>query len=142
MMVLAMFTTSCNDFRDKETPKQFVEAPKDFTGVWQLTTVSRNSIDITDVMDFSQFRLHLNGDNTYTLENKLPFVVMHNGKWGADDPQYPFFLEFQEEGAEYPSRAEILFPVVDGERQIQLTLSPGCASNVYVYLFKRVPSNN
>lgn len=114
------------------------EAPKDMSGVWQLTTVSRNGIDISDAMEFTKFRLHLNADKTYQIENYLPFVVKKDGNWQVDDPQYPFHLIFQEAGGTGEVKTEISYPVVDGKRQVSLTLSPGHKSNKYKYVFVKV----
>ena len=107
-------------------------------GVWQLKTVSRNGSDITHTMNFSQFRIHMNADSTYVIENYMPFVVKKNGKWSVDDPYYPFFLTFYEEGKTTPAKVQISYPVVSGSRNITLTVSPGCYSNSYVYSFERV----
>ena len=114
------------------------EAPKDLSGVWQLSQVTRNGIDISEAMDFSKFKLHLNADNSYQLENYLPFIVRHDGSWKVDDPQYPFHLIFQEGGASQEVKTEIAYPVVDGKRQVSLTLSPGHKSNKYKYVFVKV----
>ena len=50
-----------------------MEVPKQLDGKWQLKTVVRNGTDISEVMDFSQFRLIMNKDNTYNIENYLLF---------------------------------------------------------------------
>lgn len=63
--------------------------------MWQLTTVSRNGTDITDVMDFSQFKIHLKKDGNYSIENYLPFVVRHDGKWNVDDAYFHFTFTLQ-----------------------------------------------
>ena len=128
---------ACDTFRDDFSADSYSEAPKEMSGTWQLKTVSRNGSDISDAMDFSQFKLHMNSDNTYSLENYLPFIVEENGTWAVDDPVYPFALTFQEEGGE-PVTVEISYPIVEGKRNITLTLSPGCYSNSYVYAFEKV----
>ena len=130
--------TACDTFNDDFSADSYSEAPKEVSGIWQLTGVTRNGSDISDEMDFSQFKLHLNGDNSYTLENYLPFVVEGNGTWTVDDPLYPFSLTFQEEEGGDPVKVEISYPIVKGKRNITLTLSPGCYSNSYVYSFVKV----
>ncbi|MDD3036614.1 DUF5004 domain-containing protein [Bacteroides sp.] len=138
LFVLLGLVTACNTFKDEITPDSYTEVPKQLDGKWQLKTVSRNGTDITEVMDFSQFRLTMNKDNTYTIENYLPFLVKKNGTWKTDDITYPFFLTFQEEGSTREARTEITYPIVKGKRHITLTISPGCSSNSYIYSFEKV----
>lgn len=68
-----------------------------------MSAVSRNGIDITDMMDFTRFHIVLNEDNTYEIENYLPFIVKANGSWSVDDPIYPFHLLLKENGTEEES---------------------------------------
>lgn len=138
LFILLGFMSACNTFKDDIAPDSYMEVPKQLDGKWQLKTVVRNGTDITEVMDFSQFRLIMNKDNTYTLENYLPFIVKKNGTWKTDDPTYPFFLTFQEEGVTWEAKIEITYPIVQGKRHITLTVSPGCSSNSYVYSFEKV----
>ena len=126
---------SCDSYKDVETPEELVEHDKNLSGVWQLSRVKRNSIDITDAMDFSQFRLHLNSDNSYELENRLPFPVEENGEWSVDDPTHPFQLTFREYDAQDGIDVAIQYPIVEGCRQLTITHSPGCKSNKYEYVF-------
>ena len=72
------------------------------------------------------------------IENYLPFLVKENGTWRIDNLTYPFFLTFQEEGAEREAITEITYPIVQGKRHITLTISPGCSSNSYVYSFEKI----
>ena len=72
------------------------------------------------------------------IENYLPFLVKKNGTWRIDNLTYPFFLTFQEEGAEREAITEITYPIVQGKRHITLTISPGCSSNSYVYSFEKI----
>jgi hypothetical protein len=141
LLLVVMFGSvalvGCDSYSDNQELRTD-ETPKDLSGVWQLSSVTRNGIDISDAMDFSSFRLHLNTDKSYELENYLPFVVKKNGTWQVDDPQYPFHLIFQETGASSPVKTEISYPVVDGKRQVSLTLSPGHSSNKYKYVFVKV----
>lgn len=138
LFALLGIVSACNTFKDEITPDSYAEVPKHLDGKWQLKTVSRNGMDITEVMDFSQFRLILNKDNTYAIENYMPFLVKKNGTWKTDDPTYPFFLTFQEEGSDREAKTEITYPIVQGKRHITLTISPGCSSNSYVYSFEKI----
>ena len=141
LFILILFLigiTSCDTFKDKVSADDYEEVPKDLDGIWQLSSVSRNGTDITTAMDFSRFLLYLNKDSTYRMDNYLPFVAKGNGTWKVDDPKYPFHLIFKEEGNEEGKTVEIGYSIVEGERQISMKLSPGCAGNVYVYVFKRV----
>lgn len=133
--------TSC-DMKDNETPSTFVESVKDMSGVWQLEQVVRNNVDISEAMDFGQFKLHLNADGTYNLENPFPFPVLTDGTWELDDPQHPFAIVFNEEGTTDPQLVEVTFPITTEGRQIALSFSPGCASNKYKYQFKKVTAVN
>lgn len=142
-LVIGAFLTltmisSCDTFEDEMTPDSYSETIKHVDGNWRLFTVSRNGIDITKYMDFSRFHIVLNKDNTYEIENYLPFIVKGNGTWSVDDPQFPFHLIFREDGADETVETEIGFLTVDGERQLTIKLSPGCHTNTYVYTFKQV----
>ncbi len=140
-LLTILFMVSCDTFSASSDPDKNMEQVKDVSGVWQLTTVSRNGNDITDAIDFSQFKLHLKKDGNYTIENYLPFVVRHDGKWKVDDAYFPFHLYFTEEGAENQESTEILFPITNGERNIIITHSPGCVTNSYTYVFKKISEN-
>ncbi len=89
-------------------------------------------------MDFKRFHVLLNKDNTYKLNNYLPFIVKNDGTWNVDDPIYPFHLILKEEGSEKEVKTEIGFLTVDGQRRLTITLSPGCYSNKYVYTFEQI----
>lgn len=138
--VIGLTATSCDSYKDNETPDKFVEADKDLSGSWALVKVMRNNVDITSTMDFPRFRMHLNHDGSYRLENRLPFPVRHDGLWAVDDPAHPFLLSFTEDGAIGAMEVGIQYPIVEGARQLSITHSPGCASNKYEYLF--VKANN
>ena len=129
--------SSCSQFNDDSNPFEISEAVKDVSGVWKLKAVTRNNIDITSEMDFTKFALRMNSNGTYELENYLPFVVERNGTWKTDDPQFPFRLSFLEQGAANSVDVDFNFPVTNGLRSLQITLSPGCASNVYTYTLER-----
>ena len=127
MLISIMVSCSTIDAYDVE------ESVKDISGVWKLQMVSRNGIDITESMDFSQFTLNLNSDGTYTIDNYLPFVVKENGIWNTDNPTMPFQILFKEESKSEPVKVELNYPIVNGSRSLTIKLSPGCYSNTYVY---------
>lgn len=136
-----LFMVSCDTFSAPSDPDKNTEQIKDISGIWQLTTVNRNGTDITDAMDFSQFKINLKKNGTYTIENYLPFVARHDGKWKVDDAYFPFHLYFTEEGSSEPLSTEIQFPFINGERYIVITQSPGCYKNTYTYKFKNITEN-
>ena len=131
MLMSIMVSCSTYDVYDVE------ESAKDISGVWILQSVSRNGVDITESVDFSQFALNLNSDGTYTIDNYLPFVVKENGIWNTDNPTMPFQILFKEGSKSEPVRVEFHFPAVNGSRSLTIKLSPGCYSNTYVYQLKR-----
>jgi len=137
IFMIFTFFGSCDSFRDSE-PEVFQESTKGINGVWQLKTVSRNFIDITKEMDFSRFRLNLNEDGSYTMDNYLPFAVKKNGKWRVDDPQYPFHIIFTEDGSGKEVSIELSYPISQGKRIISVTVSPGCSGNSYMYMFEKI----
>lgn len=137
-LALTVIISSCDTFKDEMTPGSYSETVKYIDGNWQLATVFRNGIDITEYMDFSAFHIILKKDNTYEIKNYLPFIVKNKGKWSVDDPQFPFHLVFEEEGMNKEVKTEIGFSTVDGERRLTIKLSPGCHTNTYVYTFKQV----
>lgn len=134
LLAILVALPACGEFQDN-TDSAAAETKKDLSGTWKIYTASRNAMDITQMMDFTQFRLRLNPDGSYVLENPLPFLVRKNGQWKTDDPQYPFILSFTEEGASEPVTTELYYPVVDGKRRISLTFAPGCRNNTYTYVF-------
>lgn len=140
-VLLGAFTfslVSCNTFNDETLPDTYSEVPKDISGEWELYNVTRNGIDITKRMDFSSFHLLLNADNTYKLDNYLPFIVKQDGTWSVDDLLYPFHLIFKEGTSQYEVKTEIQYVTRGGKRQLILTLSPGCHTNEYVYTFQKI----
>ena len=58
-LLTTLLVTSCDTFSAPADPDKNTEQVKDISGTWQLTTVSRNSNDITETMDFSQFQIDL-----------------------------------------------------------------------------------
>lgn len=137
-VLLSMITlNACDKFSATESDV-FEEAHKDLSGSWKLEKVTRNGIDITELMDFTKFSLDLKEDGNYVIENYLPFVVKNTGKWQVDDPLYPFHLIFEEEGGDSEEvSVEIEYMIVNGKRSLSIDLSPGCFSNTYTYVFNR-----
>ena len=116
-----------------------IEPPKDLSGIWRLSKVVRNSVEITSWVDSTGFRLELRNDNTYILQNnKIPFIVNTNGSWASDDPLYPFQLSFLQTDSTTAKIGNITTPVVKGERNFDITFSPGCFNNSYVYSFTKI----
>ena len=138
IVLLGATLYGCHTFKDELTPDIYEEVPKQLDGTWKLKRVVRNGMDITELMDFSRFRLVLKSDSTYSIEHYLPFLVRKDGTWSIDDPTYPFFLTFREEGQTGTARTDITYPILDGKRHITLTISPGCSSNSYTYSFEKV----
>lgn len=137
LLIMAFSICSCSKFSD-ESPDIQEESIKDVQGSWKIVKASRNEAEITTLMDFSKFRLHLNDDKTYSIDGYLPFLVRDKGTWDVDDPQYPFRIIFDEEGSNGPLVSSLNFPVTGGVRQIRLTFSPGCHTNAYTYEFEKV----
>jgi len=111
------------------------EPVKDVSGSWKVIKATRNGTDITAIADFTQFRLNF-ANGKYTLANKLPFLVTQNGAYSLDDPKYPFQITFTPDGGNAVATA-FNFPIVNGNRQLSLTFSPGCPNNTYVYIFQK-----
>ena len=133
----AVTILSCSTFSDEANPYAAKEAMKDMSGTWRLKTVTRNGVNITQQMDFSRFRLNLNADGTYSIQNYLPFVVSGDGTWAVNDPQHPMLLTFKENGSAEGINLDFSYPIVDGSRTLSITLSPGCHTNSYVYTLYR-----
>ncbi|HEY4788472.1 MAG TPA: DUF5004 domain-containing protein [Bacteroidales bacterium] len=127
-----LFLFSC-----KKDLTKFAESYKEITGTWKIVELTRNSEDMTSRMDLSKFRIIFNGDNTYTLQDQFPFFVTEPGTYRFDDPQYPFFLNFQVTGSTTENKVSFEYPIVNGKRQIKLTITLGCNKNSYVYYFEK-----
>lgn len=108
------------------------ESVKDISGSWKVLKATRNGSDITSAVDFTQFRVNFDAAGNYTLVNRLPFIVSGNGKYLFDDPNYPFKVFFNVTGGTTLSTA-FSYPIINGVRQINITFSPGCTLNTYVY---------
>lgn len=132
MLFLALFFWgSCK--MEQIAPAQ--ESTKDISGNWQVIKATRNGTDITSLIDFSQFRLSFN-NGSYTLVNRLPFLVSQNGSYTLDDPKYPFQITFTAAGGK-PVSTAFTYPIVNGVRQLTINFSPGCPQNAYVYVFQK-----
>lgn len=140
-LCLIFLPAACDKF-DSNSVDLPEESEKVIDGTWKIARVTRNDADITALMDFSRFRLTFNADNTYVIANYLPFAVKENGTWRLDDPQYPFYLTLDENGAPEALKLDFNYPVVNGQRIISLSFSPGCHSNVYTYVFEREITQN
>ncbi len=137
LLACCFLVCSCNTFNSDED-ENVTEFTKEVDGTWRVIKASRNGTEITKLMDFSKFTLILNSDNTYSMQNYLPFLVKKEGTWHVDDPQYPFKLIFDQAGASEEVVAMLSYPVVNGKRQVSLSFSPGCPSNIYTYVFEKV----
>jgi len=135
-LIIPFIISSCDKFSD-ESPVISEESAKDLEGSWKIVKASRNGVEITAMMDFSKFRLIMNSDNTYTIDNYLPFLVRDNGTWELNDPYRPFLLTFKENTAGEGLVSNLNFPTVGGIRQLRLTFSPGCQANSYTYEFEK-----
>jgi hypothetical protein len=132
---IAIFFSGC----EKEQLGQTTESVKDIAGTWKITHLTRNGEDLTERMDLSKFRIVFNEDKTYSLVDKMAFVVDEAGVYSLDDPQYPFAIVLTPQSSTDESKSvKFQFPVVKGERRLDLTLSMGCSSNTYNYVFEKV----
>jgi len=136
LVSMAVLLVRCEVFDTEE--KVYTESEKTIAGNWKIVQAFRNDVDITELMDFTQFRINFKTDNSYSIDNYLPFVVDNNGTWTLDDPQYPFKILFTVDGETGTLVSDLNFPIVNGSRQIGLTFSPGCQSNQYTYILEEV----
>jgi hypothetical protein len=111
------------------------EPIKALSGSWQIVKATRNGTDLTTRFDFSNFRINFT-DSSYTIDSLVPFIVNRSGKWAFDDPSYPFNLNFTAKDSGTRS-SPLLYPVVNGQRNVIISFSPGCASNSYQYTLKK-----
>ena len=139
MLSLILIACSCNMFEDVNSGIGNTEVPLDVSGNWQIVSASRNGSDITYSLAFTRFKLNLNKDGLYSIENYLPFVTKEtSGKWAIDDPIFPFRLFFYNTDGSNEIVAILNYQVYEGRRRIILTFAPGCASNTYSYVFEKV----
>ena len=112
------------------------EAPKNISGSWKIVKATRNGADITSSFDFTQFRLKFDSIGSYSIVNKLPFIVNAGGKYALDDPEYPFKITFTPDGGTAIATS-FNYPTLAGVRQLSLTFVPGCTLNSYIYTLER-----
>ena len=140
LTAIALIAASCNN--EDAAQIEFTGSGKYLPGVWTIVTATRNEADITAMMNFSEFRLNLNPDGTYTIDSYLPFLIRENGAWSIDDPDFPLTLTFKGNSAAEPLVYDFSYPAVAGSmRQFSLTFSPGCTANTYTYTFVKASSN-
>src|SRR5690606_33398535 len=114
------------------------ESTKSVAGSWQVTQITRNGEDLSKRMDFSGFTIDFDEDGKYTVSADLPFLVQGTGGYSLNDPQYPFSLVLTPSTSEEAVFVSFQFPVVNGQRQLNLTMSLGCSSNSYQYSLERI----
>ena len=134
LLLAIVFFTSC-----QTTKEALTEPQKNLNGTYKIIKITRNTVDITQYVDSTGFRLTLANDNTYTLQsNNIPFIVNSNGKFSIDDPQYPYNLSFTPTDSTKTFVGSIGTPVSQGLRNLEVTFSPGCHANSYVYTFEKL----
>ncbi|WP_245893035.1 DUF5004 domain-containing protein [Parapedobacter indicus] len=136
-VLLAFGLTALSSCEDGISNVSTAEAAKDITGSWKVVQLTRNGEDLSERLDLTDFRIDFNPDGTYTLAEQLPFIANAPGTYSLSDPQYPFALILRPEGVQEDVVARFQFPVVEGERQLSLSFSLGCESNVYQFNFER-----
>ncbi|KAA8479105.1 uncharacterized protein DUF5004 [Arcticibacter tournemirensis] len=122
----------------KEMTGLTMEPMKDIAGTWKVVQVTRNEEDLSQRLDLSAFRFILKQDYSYSFVDKFPFVVNKAGTFSLDDPQYPFYLLLKPTGGVTESKVSLQLPVKKGKTQLSMTLSPGCSTNKYRYVFEKV----
>jgi len=133
IIITALAFASCR----REAYVTLKEPVKDIKGNWHIIAASRNGTDMFTRFDYSAFRLNIL-DSTYTIENQVPFIVSKSGLWRVDDPQYPFTISFIPKDST-AKISDLLYPItVQGQRNIIISFSPGCKSNVYQYTLQKV----
>jgi hypothetical protein len=132
LIALSMLLFICCEDQEAAT-----EAPVGLEGKWQIIKATRNDQDITSGMDFTKFRIHFESNNTYSIENVIPFLVKKEGTYSLDDPLYPVRMFLTENGRTESVAVDLNSPIVEGKRQISLKFSPGCSANRYEYVFEK-----
>ena len=110
------------------------EPIKDISGSWKIIKAMRNGTDLTGRFGFADFRIKFS-DSAYTISNPVPFITSKDGNWRFDDPVYPFQITFTSSGDAKTST--VLYPVVNGVRNIVISFSPGCTLNTYQYTLQK-----
>lgn len=128
-----------------KTSDLIAEPAKNIEGVWKVDKIIRNNQEITERVNADAFQLTFQRDTAqggtsgnYSIVNGAPFVVSNDGTWALNDPAYPFYLSFTPDSKGNPVQVKFYFPVVQGQNRIKLVFSPGCTSNTYEYLLKKV----
>ena len=129
-----LFLCSC---RAKELARPD-ESVKDLTGSWKIVKAVQNGKDITGRFNFASFRINFLDNKKYEIQNQLPFIVKKNGAFDLDDPQYPFSIKFNEEGSSTAVSSNFNYPITNGARLLNLSFSPGCVGNSYIYTLQKV----
>ena len=133
LVILTALLCSCNSFKDSEEYTA-AEHEKHLEGTWTISKASRNGVDITKLMDFSEFKVNFKTDNTYQIDNYLPFLVRDNGTWKINDTKHPSQINFKEESKTEEKISNIEYLIVKGKRQLVLTFTPGYPTNRYTYV--------
>ncbi len=113
------------------------EPTKEITGSWKVIKLTRNGEDLSQRLNLNDFRIEFKEDGTYTIAERLPFVLEGSGAYALSDPQYPFSVLMTAEGTDEEVPVNFQYPVVKGKRQLNLTFSLGCSSTTYQYSFER-----
>lgn len=128
-VIISTFLVSCK----KENTTLLSESKKNIAGIWKISSVLRNGVDITNDFDFTGFTINFKDDGSYAIAKLVPFVVAKNGSWSLDDPTNPLHISFHPDGSTDLFVNEFKYPIRDGIRTIVLTGSPGCNKNTYQY---------
>lgn len=130
LLVAALLTCIASCKTERFAPVD--ESVKDLSGTWRVVKATRNGTDLTTVINFAEFKVKFDATGNYTLVNPLPFIVSKDGKYKLDDPNYPFKITFTATGGQ-PLVTAFNYPIIAGARQLNLTFSPGCSLNTYIY---------
>lgn len=136
-MMINMFLLfiSCED-ASLQIPVE--ESIKTITGNWKVSQLIRNGEDLTKRLKTNNYTINFKEDGTYVVSNQLPFIVSGVGTYSLNDPQHPFSLILKPNDSASDIEVKFQFPVVNGKRQLSLSLSLGCTSNTYQYNFDRL----
>ena len=138
VLLLALAMASC---KTEQMVPNVTEPIKDINGTWAITSATLNG---TEMINLPSSMTHLSDftitftDGKYTIQNPVPFIVSTDGAYKFNDPQYPLDITFTAAGETAPVKSTFLFPVVQGQRRVTLTFSPGCTKNVYKYTLKKI----
>ncbi|WP_342648050.1 DUF5004 domain-containing protein [Mucilaginibacter sp. CSA2-8R] len=138
LMGITMVMSSCKT--EKLTP-DYTESVKDIAGTWKVVNATVNGNDIIknipdNMTQISAFNISFK-DGKYALKGLVPFIVSLDGSYTLSDPQYPTDITFAPNGGKAITTA-FTYPITQGQRQLQLTFSPGCSSNTYIYTLSKI----